>query len=180
MKTLMTIPIAVLAALSPCRLRAQSVPDFSHEVAISKLSTPVDFTKTVYAETSQAASAGFWLRIDMQSQSPDKAQRVFQLSGSESPKATYKITLDWKERTATVASKFFDKIREHAEESLDAYKITNLSPQNVCLLRVNDEGGVDVITMSSEIGSFMKTFTDAPGGWSKYQATTIWYGTCRN
>ena len=96
MKTLMTIAIAVLAALSPCRLRAQSVPDFNHEVAISKLSTPVDFTKTVYAETSQAASAGFWLRIDMQSQSPDKAQRVFQLSGSESPKATYKSPLTGK------------------------------------------------------------------------------------
>jgi hypothetical protein len=110
MKTLITISAAILAALSPCRTPAQSVPDFNHEAPVSKLSTPVDFTKTVYAETSQAASAGFWSRIDMQSQSPDKSYWVFRLSGSESPKATYKITFDWQERTATVASKFFDVI----------------------------------------------------------------------
>jgi hypothetical protein len=46
-------------------------------------------------------------------------------------------------------------------------------------MRIDSHDGVDVITMSAEIGSFMETFSNAPG-FLKYNGTTIWYGTCRN
>jgi hypothetical protein len=46
-------------------------------------------------------------------------------------------------------------------------------------MRVQDNGAVEVITMSSEVGSFMKTDTHAPGV-LKYQEALTWYGTCRN
>ena len=68
---------------------------------------------------------------------------------------------------------------EDRSEALEAYKITTLSFNDVCLTRLEDNGSVDTITMSANIGAFMRTYTKAPG-FLEYQSTVIWYGFCRN
>jgi hypothetical protein len=92
--------------------------------------------------------------------------------------AAYKITCDWRQRTATVIYDFVD-INGLPQESREIFKITNFNIQNVCLMRIDGNGGVDVITMSAEIGSFIETISNAPG-FLKKNGRTIWYGTCRN
>lgn len=177
MKTLMAIAIAALAALSLHQVQAQAVPDFEHKMPIPKLSTPVDFRRTVYAEASKTVSIGFWSEFDRQS--PAHPNRFFRVSGNSNDfKTTYKIVCDFNEHTATVTANYID-VNGDPEESLEAYKITDLGGLSVCLMRVQDNGAVEVITMSSEVGSFMKTDTHAPGA-IKYQEALTWYGTCRN
>jgi hypothetical protein len=157
--------------------RAQSPYDFKVETPINKLSVPVNFTQTVYAEATKSVALSFWQMTDLQA--PDHLRRFMGFyADSHDNKATYKITLDWKERTATVTENFID-VNDQAKESLEAFKITNFDIQNVCLMRIESNGFVDVITIGAELGSFMETECSAPG-FLKYHGTAIWYGTCRN
>jgi hypothetical protein len=154
-----------------------SSPDFNQETPMIKLPTPVDFLALVYAEASKTVSVSFWTQFDKQSKDMQRQLRLVTVQPRDR-KTTYNITCDWKQRTATVISNFLD-INDQPEESRQVFKITNFNIQNVCLMRIDGNGGVDVITMSAEIGSFIETISNAPG-FFQYNGTYIWYGTCRN
>ena len=155
---------------------AQSPYDFKLEAPMDKLSTEVDFTKTVYAQATQSLALSFWEMPDRDTPGKTRSFRAFYSSSSD--KVTFKITCDWKERTATVTRKFIDA-NDEPKEYLEAFRITNLDIRHPCLMRVSSDGDVFVITMGAELGSFIDTEC-AANGFVKQHGTSIFYGTCKN
>jgi len=143
-----------------------SPEEFRQEIPLSKLASPVDFNLLVHAECTKTVQVSFW-----------SDNRLVQVNPSDR-EVSFEVKCDWKQRTATVKIAFTDA-SDKPGEALVAYNITTFSTKDVCLTRLDDNGSVDTITMSADIGAFMRTYTGAPG-FLKYQGTTIWYGTCRN
>ena len=149
---------------------------FHEETPMSKLASPVDFKLLVHAECTKTAQVSFWNKFDNELRGY-RPYRMVEVNPSER-KVSFEIKCDFEQRTATVKIAFTD-VNNKPAEALVAYTITTSSFQDVCLTRIDDNGSVDTITMSADIGAFMRTYTGAPG-FLKYQGTTVWYGTCRN
>jgi hypothetical protein len=90
-------------------------------------------------------------------------------------KYSWKIKCDWLHRTAKVTTTY--SVNNQPQEDVRDYTIISADPKNVCLLYTGNS--VHVITMNSDIGSFVMSINMAPG-LVVVNGTLIWYGFCRN
>jgi len=151
-----------------------SASELHLKTPITPLTVPIDFNEAVYVETTTTAEVLFYSGINKET--PDfKAYSVVDVN-SDNIKNSWKIKCDWLHRTAKVTNSYTvnDQLREHTLE----YTIISYDSKNVCLLHRNDNG-VQVITMNSDVGSFVLS-THIAHGFGLVNGVTIWYGFCRN
>ena len=143
---------------------------------VNRLPVPIDFNEMVYAETTTTAQVTFNSTFDKQS--PD--YQAYSLVVDVNPrrdKVSWKIKCDWLHRTAKVTTSY--TIQNQLQEDVYDYTIISNNPKNVCLLYTSNNS-VHVITMNSDIGSFVMSINMVPGVAVIINGTLIWYGICRN
>jgi hypothetical protein len=153
-----------------------SPEEFHLKTPVTRLTVPIDFNEVVYAETTKTAEVSFNWQYDRTS--PNLLQ-VYSSLVDVNPhdiKNSFKITCDWQRKIAKVTSSY--TVNNQPQEDTRDYRIISYDPKNVCLVYETDNA-VMVITMNSEIGSFVVSKAWAPG-FGIVNGTLIWYGTCRN
>ena len=160
--------------------------DFDHETPVQKLPTPVDFNKLEYAEADHSVDMSFWELFK-----DGEIRHISHVGAAlEDVKAFYKIECDFEKHTAVVTRRLSGKplpdLPDLAADMKEFVEIFTILPPNrlrdLCLLHV-DKGGVHVISMQPEIGSFIDTVCNLPDPSfliHEYNNTEIRYGTCRN
>jgi hypothetical protein len=168
--------LIVINSLFFCINIAVGSPDESHlETPVTRLTAPIDFNEVVYAETTATAQVSFNSRYDKDS--PDfQAYTSLVDVNPHDIKNSWKIKCDWLRRIAKVTSSY--TVNNQLQETTLEYRIVSYDPKNVCLLRESG-GSVIVITMNSDIGSFVVSANMA-SGFVIVNGTLIWYGVCRN
>jgi hypothetical protein len=152
-----------------------SSEEFHLRTPVTRLTVPIDFNQTVYAETTTTAQVTFDSSIE---ESPDRQaySSVVDVNPHDN-KVSWKITCDWLRRTAKVTSSY--TIQNQPQEDVYDYTIISHDPKNVCLLYTSNNS-VHVITMNSDIGSFVMSINMVPGVAVIINGTLIWYGICKN
>jgi hypothetical protein len=155
---------------------AAGSPDELHlETPVTRLTVPIDFNEVVYAETTTTAQVSFNSRFDKDS--PDfQAYSSLVDVNPHDIKNSWKIKCDWLRRIAKVTISY--TVNNQLQETTREYRIVSNDPKNVCLL-YESGSSVIVITMNSDIGSFVMSTNMAPG-FLIVNGTLLWYGFCRN
>ena len=152
-----------------------SPEEFHVKTPVNRLPVPIDFNEMVYAETTTTAQVTFNSTFDKQS--PD--YQAYSLVVDVNPrrdKVSWKIKCDWLHRTAKITASC--TVENQPQEDVEDYAVISHDPKNVCLLYTSNNT-VHVITMNSDIGSYVMSINRA-AGISLVNGTLIWYGFCRN
>jgi hypothetical protein len=148
-------------------------PDELHVTTpVTRLTVPIDFNRVVYVETATTA------KVTFDKESPDRQAYSSVVDvNSHDDKVSWKIKCDWLHRTAEVTTSY--TIQNQPQEDVYDYTIISHDPKNVCLLYTSNNS-VHVITMNSDIGSFVMSINMVPGVAVIINGTLLWYGICRN
>ena len=181
-RTNMTRKLRLISIASLSVSLAALGADFEKKTPMTILPTPIDFSKTVYAEAETYSDVDFWnlkdwKHLDAAGNPTDSAfsQVVVDLL----PKVLY--TIRWQEspRAGIVTMSYDDGSHTgNRKEETNSYEIAKLEDRNVILVR-NGWYGIDVLTFNGTIGSFTQTICNA---WDMFHLnrSETYYGTCRN
>src|SRR5258708_17066927 len=151
-------------------------PDELHlKTPVSRLTVPIDFNEVVYAETTTTAQVTFNSGFDKQSPDLQSYSSLVDVNPHDI-KNSWKIKCDWLHRIAEVTTTY--SATNQPQETTLQYRIISYDPKNVCLLH-ETPSGILVITMNSDIGSFVMCTNMAPG-FAIVNGTVFLYGFCRN
>ena len=153
-----------------------SPDEFHLKTTVTFLTVPIDFNQVVYLETTTTAKVTFDSSFDKESPDRQAYSSIVDVNPHDN-KVSWKIKCDWLHRTAKVTTSY--TIQNQLQEDVYDYTIISHDPKNVCLLYTSNNS-VHVITMNSDIGSFVMSINMVPGVAVIINGTLIWYGICRN
>jgi|SRR5215469_57174 len=130
----------------------------------------LDFTRLIHGQITKTVGVSFW-------RNPGKPEGSQVVEAHNIEESCFEIKCDWEHRTAAVKNCTLVNGKK-AEDSLE-YKITTHDKVNVVLMRVDENGWVDVIMMSGYTGAFMQSLSYSVQNIPDLGAR-IGYGACWN
>jgi hypothetical protein len=157
--------------------------DFTKKTPMSKLSKPIDFSQTVYAEAETYADVDFWNMQDWKhlDANGNPADEAYSLVTVDRVPVKVLYTINWQreQNIATVTISYDDGSHTGKRaETTNTYIIAKFDSKDVILVHT-DFYGIDVLTFNGTIGSFTQTTCNANDAFHLNRSETF-YGTCRN